>query len=677
MRHTFSAVLFFYLAFSLANDVQAQNRSRYRDSLQNRLLVERNDTNRCRIAHLLTQSFFDDNTDSALHWADKAWKMVNDLKWEKGIAVINADYSTIYTLLGDQEKAIAYTEKSLKFNLKPGNERNLASDYINIGAAFQQLNNYPKALGYLYKALPIADALKDDYLKGIILGNLADLFEGQKDFSKSKHYIKEQISLALRTDNFEMLSLAYLRMGQNHLGVNKIDSSIIYFEKGLKISREREDDLQVARFLSMLAVCYDENHPKKMEFMLAAQKIFDNGFMKYINSINNIGNIGGTYASMGLHDSLGKYTSAEKNSFLKLADKYLQKAVTYAREMKQLENLSYFSDNLAQVQEGMGDYKNALINFKLSNQIDDSLYSQENKNLLADKEARYLEQLLQKKNEVHKLELQKFWLIGAIAFALLVIAAILFIIYFRFQKIKSDHRLRQKEAEEKTKELLHQNNISESELKAIRSQMNPHFIFNVLNSLESYIMDNDKKSACKLVQKFAGLSRLILENSTHSLVQASKEWKALILYTELQALRYTNNFTYQFTTSPLIDLNSIYMPPMLIQPLIENAILHGVLQPGNQNPFLNVSMEQHFDQIKITIEDNGPGISETKKIKSIPGLKETSLGLQFIEDRIKMLNQNYDSTQASFQLENKADGTGAVATLILPVWTGMEMRAAI
>ncbi len=677
MRNAFSAVLFLSLVLFLAIDVQAQNRSRYRDSLQDRLLVETNDTNRCRIAHLLTEHFFDDNTDSALYWADKTWRMVNDLKWEKGIAVVNSDYSTIYTLLGDQEKSIAYIEKSLKFNLKPGNERNLASNYINLAAAYQQLDNYSKALGYLYKALPLADALKDDYLKGIILGNLSDLFEGQHDFSKSKHYIKEQISLALRTDNFEMLSLAYLRMGQNHLETNQIDSSIIYLEKGLKISREREDDLQVAKFLSTIAVCYDDNHPKKMEFMLAAQKIFDRGFMKYTNSINNIGNIGGTYASMGLHDSLGKYSSTEKNSFLKLANSYLQKAVAYAKEMKQLQNVSYFSDNLAQVQEGMGDYRNALINFKLSNQIDDSLYSQENKNLLANKEAEYLEQLMQKKNKVHKLELQKFWLIGAIAFALLTIAAVLFIIYFRFQKIKSDHRLLQKEAEEKTKELLHQNNISESELKAIRSQMNPHFIFNVLNSLESYIMDNDKKSACKLVQKFAGLSRLILENSTHSLVQASKEWKALILYTELQALRYINNFTYQFTTSPLIDLNSLFIPPMLIQPLIENAILHGVLQSGNQNPFLKVSMEKHFDQIKITIEDNGPGISETKKLKLFPGLKEKSLGLQFIDDRIKMLNQNYDSPQASFQIENKAHGIGAIAILILPVWTGMEMKAAI
>ncbi len=138
---------------------------------------------------------------------------------------------------------------------------------------------------------------------------------------------------------------------------------------------------------------------------------------------------------------------------------------------------------------------------------------------------------MKQKTEVHKLELQKFWLIGAIVVAFLIILAALLINRFRFQKIKIQNRLRQKEVEEETKELLHKNNITESELKAIRSQMNPHFIFNVLNSLESYIMDNDKQTACKLVQKFAGLSRLVLENSTHSLVLASKEWKALIPYT--------------------------------------------------------------------------------------------------------------------------------------------------
>ncbi|MEO7047037.1 MAG: tetratricopeptide repeat protein [Ferruginibacter sp.] len=677
MRYYFLAIFFIPFLFLFVKDADAQKHSKYRDSLEQRLLVEKNDTTLCTLCHLLSLDFNQENTDSALYWADKAWKRVNDLKLEKGIAVIYSDYSTIYTYMGDQPKAISYLEKSVKINLKLGNEKNLSADYINLAASWHQLSNYPKALEYLLKALPIADKLKDNYLKGIILGNLAVAYESQKNYPKSRFYTQQQMDLAIADNDDQLLSSAYFNMGQVYLGTKENDSAIIYFNKGLKISRVREDGLQEAGILAMLAICYENNNPKKMEFLLQAQKIFDNGFEKYSNSINNIGNIGGTYASMALHDSLGQFSKNKKAEFLKLADTYLQKAVAYATETNDLNGLSNYSDELAQVQEGKGDYKNALINFKLSAHLEDSLFSQENKNAFANKEALYLEQLMEKKNELHKLQLQKFWLIGAIVLALLIIATALLINYFRFQKVKSDHLLLKKEAEEKTKELLHQNSITESELKAIRSQMNPHFIFNVPNSLESYIMVNDKQSACKLVQKFAGLSRLILENSTHSLVVASKEWKALILYTELQALRYNNGFTYKFSSGPDIDIASVFLPPMLIQPLIENAILHGMLQQGSTQPHINVLMEKLHDQIKITIEDNGPGISDTKKLKLIPSMKEKSLGLQFIEDRIKILNQNYDKPQASFVLKNKIDEKGAIAILVLPIWTGMEIKQAI
>lgn len=677
MRFIFFSTILLSVIFCFLTDVHAQNRSRYRDSLENRLLVEKNDTTKCKICYLLSQDFMDVNTDSAMYWTDRGWERVNNLKWEKGIAAINSNYASIYGLLGDQRKGMAYLEKSIEFNLKPGNDRNLTSDYINMAVAWQQLGDFPKSIEYLYKALPIAEKLKDNYLKGILLGNLSDIFEGQGNYTKAKFYINQQINLAIESKNDEILSEAYLKMGQNYLSTKYNDSAAFYLEKGLNIARTREDLLQQGKLLSALAVANGNNNAKKIELLLQAQKIFDNGYEKYTNSIINIGNIGGTYASMGLHDSLGNYSTAQKTKYLKLADLYLQKAISYATETQDLVNLSYFSDNLAQVQEGRGDYKNALINFKLSAQLDDSLFSQEKKNAIANKEAEYLEQLLQKKNEVHKLELQKLWLIGIIVIALLILIAALIINHFRFQKIKSDARLLQKDTEEKTKELLHQNNIADSELKAIRSQMNPHFIFNVLNSLESYIMVNDKQSACKLVQKFAGLSRLILENSTHSLVVASKEWKALILYTELQALRYNNNFTYKFSLNPDIDITSIFLPPMLIQPLIENAILHGMLQQGNTQPHVNVFMEKLHDQIKITIEDNGPGVSGTKKLKLIPTIKEKSLGLQFIEDRIKILNQNYDNPQASFLLQNKTDQKGAIAILILPVWTGIEIKEAI
>ncbi len=667
-----SSLLFF---FSITG--QAQNRSRYRDSLQQQLLVEKNDTTSCRICYLLSQDFFDDNSDSARYWTDRGMERAKKLKWEKGIAAMNSNYATIYNFLGDQRNGMAYLEKSIAFNIKPGNERNLASDYINMAGAWQQLGNFPKAIEYLFKALPIVDKLDNIYLKGVLLGDLADLFLGQSNLEKSNFYARQHINLGLGSKDSEILSFAYLRMGENYLKAKRIDSSVFYLEKGLSLAVEREDKKLEAQYLSNLAVANEDDHPKKMELMLQAQKIFDNSFEKYTSSIINIGNIGGTYASMALNDSLSKYSTPEKKKFLELANTYLLRAISFANETQDLENVRYFSKDLSEVQEAKGDYKNALINFKLSTHLNDSLYSQENKNAIANKEAEYLEQLMQKKNEVHKLELQRFWLIGIIALALLIIIAALLINYFRFQKIKTEHRLRQKEAEEVARELLHQNNITESELKAIRSQMNPHFIFNALNSLESYIMDNDKKSACKLVQKFAGLSRLILENSTHSLVLASKEWKALILYTDLQALRYNQHFAYKFSVGADIDLNSFYLPPMLIQPLVENAILHAVLHPDNEQPFLNVIMEKVLDQIKITVEDNGPGITNAEKVYSISPLKEKSLGIQFIEDRIKMLNQNYNKPQASFHLQNKENGKGAIAVLILPVWTGVEMKEAM
>ncbi len=664
-------------AVIFANKLRAQSRSNYRDSLQKELLIEKNDTVGCRICLLLSQDFYDDNTDSAMYWSDRGWERVNKLKWEKGIAAINGNYSTIYNLLGDQRKAMAYREKAIAINIKPGYERNLASDYINMAGSWQQLGNFPKAIEYLFKALPLVDKLDNIHLKGVLLGDLADLYLGQSDFKKSNFYARQQINLGLANNDLEILTMAYLRMGENYLKAERIDSSIFYLEKGLNIAEVREDKKSEAQYLSMLAVTNDNNHSKKMALMLKAQKIFDNGYEKYTSSIINIGNIGGTYASMALYDSATKYSAAEKKKFLDMANTYLQRAISFAKETQDLENVRYFSADLAKVQEATGDYKNALINFRLATHLTDSLYSQENKNAIANKESAYLEELMLKKNEVHKLELQKFWLIGAIALALLIIITALLINYFRLQKIRAMHSLRQKEAEEIAKELLHQNNITESELKAIRSQMNPHFIFNALNSLESYILDNDKKSACKLVQKFAGLSRLILENSTHSLVQASKEWKALILYTELQALRYNQQFSYNFSVDAAVDLSSIYLPPMLIQPLVENAILHGVLNPQNKHPYLSVTIEKQSSQIKITVEDNGPGITEVKKLTSLIPLKEKSLGVQFIEDRIKMLNQNYDKPQASFVLENKEYEKGARAILVLPVWTGLEMKEAM
>ena len=216
------------------------------------------------------------------------------------------------------------------------------------------------------------------------------------------------------------------------------------------------------------------------------------------------------------------------------------------------------------------------------------------------------------------------------------------------------------------KQFLFKQQLSESELKAIRSQMNPHFIFNVLNSIESYIMDNDKKMASRLIQKFASLSRLILENSNKSLVSADKEWKALMLYTELEAMRYNNSFSYSFIVDETLKLNKLLLPPMLIQPLIENAILHGLIVNPKPGAHLEVQLKKHEQGICITVEDNGNGLDHQPKTTTKTGVKEKSMGLASIKERIAMINAQKNNYLASFKIMPAAEGEGTFATILLP-----------
>jgi len=217
--------------------------------------------------------------------------------------------------------------------------------------------------------------------------------------------------------------------------------------------------------------------------------------------------------------------------------------------------------------------------------------------------------------------------------------------------------------------------LSESELKSIRSQMNPHFIFNVLNSIEAYIMENDKKTASRLIQKFAALSRLILENSTKSLVTADKEWKALMLYTELEAMRYAGVFTYEFEVEGDIQLKSIYLPPMLIQPLIENAILHGLIAHEQTDGQLKVTLIKTDNGICISVQDNGIGYGTETKTNRFSGIKEKSMGLASIKERIEMINkQNPNSVRASFYITSGKNQSGTIAEVCLPFFDEPDER---
>lgn len=178
-------------------------------------------------------------------------------------------------------------------------------------------------------------------------------------------------------------------------------------------------------------------------------------------------------------------------------------------------------------------------------------------------------------------------------------------------------------------------------LKSLRSQMNPHFIFNALNSVNSYIAMNDERAANKYLADFSKLMRSVLENSELDFIPLHKEIDLLGLYLKLEHQRFQDKFDYELLIDPLLENTSLNVPPMLLQPIIENAVWHG-LRYKDDKGFLKVAFAKAEHQIIITITDNGIGRTKSKALKTEHQMKRESKGLGNVQNRVALLNELHD-----------------------------------
>ena len=174
-------------------------------------------------------------------------------------------------------------------------------------------------------------------------------------------------------------------------------------------------------------------------------------------------------------------------------------------------------------------------------------------------------------------------------------------------------------------------------LKSLRGQMNPHFIFNALNSVNHYISQNDERKANRYLSDFSKLMRMVMDSSKHSLVPVNEELDMLRLYLQLEHARFSDKFDYTFEVSDTVADSDFELPPMLIQPYIENAIWHG-LRYLEQKGTLIVSFEQIGHELLVTIKDNGIGRNKSLELKTLNQKKQLSIGMQNIENRIGIMN---------------------------------------
>jgi ligand-binding sensor domain-containing protein len=232
-----------------------------------------------------------------------------------------------------------------------------------------------------------------------------------------------------------------------------------------------------------------------------------------------------------------------------------------------------------------------------------------------------------------------------------IVACIFLFIYYRVEQVRTQERQRS--------EL--QKRIANVELLALRSQMNPHFIFNTMTSIQHYIGNNEPDAALKYLSRFAKLMRAIMENTKQPSITIKDELDTLKLYLELEAMRFNNKFEYNFVVEPTIDANYDEIPSMLIQPYIENAIVHGLL-PKAENGKLLIYLTKNDNFIVCTIEDNGIGRERARELNKNRINRHKSMGMSITKERLSILNHmNNNNNSVSEEVTDLFDETGNAA----------------
>jgi sensor histidine kinase YesM len=312
------------------------------------------------------------------------------------------------------------------------------------------------------------------------------------------------------------------------------------------------------------------------------------------------------------------------------------------------------------------------VSYKINNSAWRTLDSNDkNLNLYSLASGNYTIQLVINHND-SKIDLQTlqfeikkpFWLKPLFLIGFSLILLLLLYLFYKFQIRKIEKRnqlLFEKVNLEK--------NLNQSKLKAIKSQMNPHFFYNALNTIQSFILSNDKKQAINYLSKFSNLTRTILEMTEKETISIAEEVKTLGLYLDIEKARFEEDFTYKIDIDIAIDAENNKIPTMLLQPYVENAVKHGLLHKQGKK-IVTISFKKEAEHLIVSVEDNGIGRQKSAELNAIKNKNHISFATEAIQNRVNLLNQ-YNQKNISIQYIDKTNlgnqSTGTIVVFEIPI----------
>lgn len=588
----------------------------------------------------------------------------------------------------DIRKSIDFITQSLSQLGIGSNKQQLAMAYSTLGEVYQYHKQYDLAISSYKDAMNANKTLKTSLLLG-------KTYVLNKEYGEAEKLLSPLVKMTNMVP-FQRVEL-YETLGDAYIGLGDVDNAVAFYGEGLKIADKNQIAPKTIDLNSKIATAYAKgnrlqeanayfNNSLELSSGQAPQravqekeKVADfynrkNQYGQEIQlrkkSLEDLKKIPKNEVSGELsieNDSI----SAQRINY-KIANAYIaqdkyDEAIPYLEEsIKDADvddDLLVRKDatrKLSEVYRYKGDYTKALETYQEYVAVVDTLYIRKEQEIaraaqfnreLASKQSRIsgLEQereLTQSKYSLALTEQQlvaesikrQNWIIYSLIFGMLLMGLAAYFFYRSNKQQKLANNL--------------------LALKSLRSQMNPHFIFNALNSVNNFIAKSDERSANRYLSDFSTLMRAVLENSDEDFIPLSKELELLELYTKLEHSRFSDKFDYEIIVDEGIDVDAFQIPPMLLQPYIENAIWHG-LRYREDKGFLKIELGQKDRQaLEISIIDNGIGRKQSAALKTQNQKKQKSKGMGNIKKRIEILNDMYKDKVDVFISDLETNGTG-------------------
>ncbi|MEJ1240575.1 histidine kinase [Chryseolinea sp. T2] len=528
----------------------------------------------------------------------QARQLYTSLQDSSGIGISNSLLALAEEERGNYEKSFQYSMDALPYDEQRA--------FISIGQLYAHVGDYDAALEY-YRKVKDEDLSISNYLK-----------VGEAHFLKRNYdsaiYYYTQFIASNAGIGYKINSKPYVLIGEVFLAESRSDSALYYLNNGLDGLREVNDRNWIMRGLLALGKAYKQTQqlPRALdhtrELLMVATK---SGALQYERDAH--------YLLFEIFDGLHNTDSAYRHLN---AYTTLNKAIDIDVSARKL---GFF--------RASGQLEQAKLEIDLLNR------------------QRQLQQ-----EEIAQAAKEKWLMLFGVV--ILVVAFAILVRNFALKKRNAEHLQQLSANELQIEKLEHTKKLGELEMQVLRVQMNPHFIFNSLNSINRFILRNNKTEATAYLTKLSRLVRMILQNSQSTFISLESEIQSLTLYLDLEKLRFDNQFTYKIELDKNVDASLAKVPPLIMQPFVENAIWHG-LMPKNTLGEINIRVSVDERYLFISISDDGVGRAASESRKGMQAATHRSLGLSITSQRINMMHDGMEVNTVN--IKDLVDAHGAPA----------------